>query len=573
MAQSSETPYVQPSVGGVDGVGRKVFFIGILAVFLLINVIVLYSLHFTSAGVPASASNVKVSSDALKSAGSLDNKAVSFADDGSIVVGAGTTGYLDAVTFPAEEVSYITLAPIATNASSTAILTYYLKNKTTSVITTVTVNADKTTTVNSKSSTAANVQVRGIATLSNTQAVFLQSTSMGSTSLVPGTIANGAVSYDADKAVQIATGSVSNTLTALSATTFAATTFQPYSENSTYYQVIQAGSVAADGAISVVSPLKIGTGNSKLQSVTNSAPQPVPAIPNGFIVTWFATSSDPNATSASGLCVLLANINGTEVGKIQETCNTQFQPQYFVSSTTVSKSVVALSFYDAKNNNALTLLMVEVNPFTKNIFFRGSYVLTGVAGPFDFGSYYSFYPTPNVQAISPSKLAVAFLNPNNQGRPTTQVFQVSDALNLAPISPLMRLSNGDFTLAGTQATKTSASVSLSIVPTSSSSYLAAYSGSLAGVSHKRVSLVEFKGKPIGVGSGSDELVMSGVVSVGDGYVAGKEYFATTQGNILAATATDEGADYYFVGNTTIVSKDSRVGVAVSSKKLYLSGNL
>ncbi|KDO23570.1 hypothetical protein SPRG_22264 [Saprolegnia parasitica CBS 223.65] len=185
MAHPSETPYVQPSSGIADGIARKVMLFGILAIFLLINVIVLYALHFTSAGVPASASNVKVSSDAFK-VGAIDKKVVSFGDDGSIVVGAGTTGYLDAVAMPNDAINYITLAPIGANASSTAILAYYLKNKTTTVITTLTINDDKTTTVSTKQSTAANVQVRGIATLSNSQAVFLQSTAMGKTSLVPG---------------------------------------------------------------------------------------------------------------------------------------------------------------------------------------------------------------------------------------------------------------------------------------------------------------------------------------------------------------------------------------------------
>ncbi|KDO17669.1 hypothetical protein SPRG_16924 [Saprolegnia parasitica CBS 223.65] len=573
MAHPSETPYVQPSSGIADGIARKVMFFGILAIFLLINVIVLYALHFTSAGVPASASNVKVSSDAFK-VGSIDKKVVSFGDDGSIVVGAGTTGYLDAVAMPNDAINYITLAPIGANASSTAILAYYLKNKTTTVITTLTINDDKTTTVSTKQSTAANVQVRGIATLSNSQAVFLQSTAMGKTSLVPGSIASGAVTYHDTKAVEIASGSVSNTLAALSPTTFAATTYQPYSENSTYFQEIQAGSISADGVITMAKPLAIGTGNSALQSVTNSGPEPIAALPNSFIVTWFASSKDPNATTAkSGLCVLFANINGTEVSKIKETCNTQYQPEYFVDSTTISDSVVALSFYDANNNNALTLVMVEINAFTKKIFFRGAYVLAGVGGAFDFGSYFGFYPTPFIQALSPTKLSVLFLNPTNRGRPTTQIFQITDALTLTPISPLLRLSNGDFTLAGALPKATSGVVALAALPLGGNSYLAAYSGDLASINHKRISIVEYKGKPIGVGSGSDNLVMSGVVDVGSNYVAGKAYYATTKGDILAATSTDADADYFFVGNTTIVSKDARVGVAVSSSKLYLSSSI
>ncbi|OQS07504.1 hypothetical protein THRCLA_00481 [Thraustotheca clavata] len=562
MALPSETPFVESSAN-LAGIPRKLVIYGVLIIFLLINVIVLYSLHFTAAGVPVSASNVKVSNVGSSKSGSIDNKVVSFADDGSIVVGAGTTAFLDAVAMPTDDVSYIMLAPTSANASTTAIFSYFLKNKTSSIITTLTVNDDKTTTVNSKVNTLAGVQVRGIATLTDKQVVFLQSTSMGIVSLVPGSISNGAVTLLTDKAVNIATNSVSNTLAALSATTFVGTTYDPYSSNSTYYQNIQAGTINSEGAITMYTSMPIGTGNNALQSVTSSAPEPVAAIPNGFVISWFTSSFDPNSTSTSGLCVTLGNINGTAVGKIKETCNKKYQPQYFVDSTTLSNNVVAFSFYDSNNNNALTIVTVEINTFTKSIYFRGSYVLSSVAGPFDFGSFYSFYPTPYVQALSSSRLSIFFLNPNNEGRPTTQIFQVTDSFELIPSSPLMRLSNGDFTLAGTLEKQTSGAVSLTILPVSKSSFLAAYSGSLADVNHKRVSLVEFKGKPIGIGSGSDGLVMSGVVKVGSNYVAGKEYYATTQGDILAATQTDNGAEYFFVGNTTIVSKDARVGVALA----------
>ena len=57
------------------------------------------------------------------------------------------------------------------------------------------------------------------------------------------------------------------------------------------------------------------------------------------------------------------------------------------------------------------------------------------------------------------------------------------------------------------------------------------------------------------------------------FTVGKTYFTTTKGDILAATSTDVGAEYFFLGNSTVVSKDSSVGVAVSKNTIYVSSAL
>ncbi|ETV99264.1 hypothetical protein H310_08005 [Aphanomyces invadans] len=568
MAHPSEVPYVQQDVA-VDAARTKRKFLVhlVLIVLLVINVIVLYVLHFND----SARSGVKVTADTFAANGDIASKVVSFTPAGAIRAGAGTTAYLDAAPLPADELAYMSLARSGVENSNTAILSYFLKNKTTSVLTTVTVGKDNSAKVAdvAKDNSLAGVQIRGIATLSNSQAVILQSTSLGVVHVLPVSIAaDKALAVQAAQKVQLANGSVSNTLGRISATQFAATTFETYVVNGSWYQNIHVGSVAADGAISVSAPLRFGVANNYdgSDSCTNSKPQAIAALPGAFVVTWF----NSNPVNKSGLCVLLAVTNATGVFQLGEVCNKNYQPAYFLDSTALSDNLIALSFYDKANNNALTIATVAVTSSSK-IVFRGDYVVQSVAGAFDFGTFYGWSPKPSVHLVSADRLALLFLNPNNYGRPTTQVFKVTDSFSLVPVTPLMRISNGDFTLVGQTAAPASGAVTLDIVPVSNSSFLAVYSGTLDKVQHKRVAVVEFLGAPVGVGSGSNGVVFGGEVKIANAdFTVGKEYFTTTKGDILAATASDVGAEYYFLGNTTVVSKDSRVGIAVSKDSIYVS---
>ncbi|RHY35426.1 hypothetical protein DYB32_000099 [Aphanomyces invadans] len=193
---------------------------------------------------------------------------------------------------------------------------------------------------------------------------------------------------------------------------------------------IHVGSVAADGAISVSAPLRFGVANNYdgSDSCTNSKPQAIAALPGAFVVTWF----NSNPVNKSGLCVLLAVTNATGVFQLGEVCNKNYQPAYFLDSTALSDNLIALSFYDKANNNALTIAMVAVTSSSK-IVFRGDYVVQSVAGAFDFGTFYGWSPKPSVHLFA-DRLALLFLNPNNYGRPTTQVFKVTDSFSLVPVS-------------------------------------------------------------------------------------------------------------------------------------------
>ncbi|KAH9185978.1 hypothetical protein AeNC1_012053 [Aphanomyces euteiches] len=565
MAHPSEAPYISDDITAHSATKRKFTIHLGLIVLLLINVIVLYVLHFAD-----NSSNVKVKSESFQANGEIDNKVVSFNADGSVRAGAGTTAYLDAATLPSDDLSYMTISPIGLSTSNTAIITYYVKSKKQAVVTTLAVAKDNSAKLADApaENIVANVQVRGVATLSNTQAVFIESTSLGVVNAVYGKISGGnSVSYVKDNRALIANASISNTIGRVSATQFATTSYEPYVENGTWWQNINVGTVSAEGAITLSSPLRFGVANDgNGNSCTNSKAQ---VVAGGFLVTYFGTSSG----NSTGLCVVYATPNGTAVSKITETCNKKYKPTYFVDSTTLADDLVAFTFYDAANNNALTIATVGVTS-QKALVFRSDYVIQGAAGAFDFGSYYSWSPTPYIEALGNNKLAILFLNPSNQGRPTTQVFKVTDSFGLVPSTPLMRLSNGDFSLAIKNPNATTASVTLDLLPVTNSSYAAVYSGALDTLQVKRVSVVESLGKPIGIGSSSQAIVMNGAAKVdGVDLTPGQAYYTTTKGEILAATSTDAGAEYYFVGNKTVVSQDSRVGVAVTKDKIYVTSSL
>jgi hypothetical protein len=232
--------------------------------------------------------------------------------------------------------------------------------------------------------------------------------------------------------------------------------------------------------------------------------------------------------------------------------------------------VIAFAFYDSNNNHALTLSTVEISSFDLSIYFRGSHVIQGASGPFDFGSYFDWYAKPNVQAIMRHSISILFLNPENGGRPTVQFFTVTDSFAFVPTSPLMCLSNGDFTLSGNLPLRTSGTVTLDLVPVSNTSVVGVYSGTLASLHHKRVALLENFGAPIGVGSGHNEIILNGVAAMSGNFVVGKQYYATTRGDMVLPTVMDPGANFVYVGNRTIVSKDSLIGFAVTSSSIYIS---
>ncbi|OQS01995.1 hypothetical protein THRCLA_05598 [Thraustotheca clavata] len=551
----------------LPSINRKFLVVFAIIVFVLLNGIALYLLHFLDR--PNNKSNtVTVSSASFTSAAAnTDKKAVSFYANGTLRVGAGTTAYLDAATLPSSNIHYIYTSPLSTSANAaTSILSYYFPTEDQSTITTMTVNADKTITIAAASSdnTVASKRIRGIATLSATQAVFLEVTSAGVVTVAPAAITSSSVSYLPSKRAAVATGSISNNIGMVSATSFVTVSYEPYSSTAAYYQFLTGGDVASDGTITLSTPLNFGDANSYLvtPSVATSFGNPVavPEITGGFMITWWSSTT----TSNKGICVYVGKYTSGALSKVVETCNSMYLPSTFVHATKVASGVYALAFYNGNNQNTLTIAMVQISSATSTVYFRGAYKYSDASGSFDFGSFYSWSPKPSLKMLSANRLAIAFFNPSSSGMPFTQVFQVTETFSLVPTTPLMRVSDGTFTLSGTSIA--SGTVTMDIIPASDESYVVGYAGVLGTVGVKRFSLIESWGKVAGLGSGSNGITMNGIATVDGSLTTGQMYFTTTGGNIVAATSTDPNANYFYAGANTIVSKDSRIGVAILNRR-------
>ncbi|OQR86485.1 hypothetical protein ACHHYP_10493 [Achlya hypogyna] len=579
---TAETPYVEskqvavevdPAVkAALPSISRK-FTITFLAIgFILCNALALYLLHFLNRD--KSYSDV-VSSSAF-SATSANQKPVSFSASGTLRVGAGTTAYLAAATLPTGNMLYVNTAPMGTSqaAFGTNIFSYYLTTEKQSVVTTMTVNSDKTVSIATAPAlnVIANYQVRGIATLSDKQAVFIEQSAAGITAVVTGSLTQSpaAVEYQPSQRAVVATASLDNKIGALSASTFVIASFEPYVAATSYSQFITGGSVAADGTITLTGPLVFGepnfySPNAASKFTTFGNPTAIRAVPGLFLLPWWSSVAVGN----KGLCLVLGSYSAAGVTQVSETCNAEYMPSAFLEVAALSSDTVAMAFNDAKNQNTLTIAIVQVATTTQMVYFRGAYTMgAAAAGNYDFGMFNEWTPKPSLKAISATRLAVAFLNPSASGKPYTQVFQITSSYLLVPVTPLMPLAVGDFTLAGTSAA--SSAVTLDLVQTSAESYVVVVAGVLGNVAPKQLALVEFFGDAVGIASGSDGLVLNGVASVSGTLTVGKAYYATTAGSIVAVTVTDPKAAYFLAGDSTLVTANARLGVAVSSSSIYVA---
>ncbi|KAF0685819.1 Aste57867_22341 [Aphanomyces stellatus] len=556
--------------------GLKVNALGGCFVFAFLQLIALWVLTFVY-HIPVNSVQLGGSAFGGNSGGSLKQKVVSFDLNGNLRAGAGTTAYLDAATPPSTTMEYIQVARMGVSQPSytTSILSYYVRSASQTIVTTVTTNtADKTISV--ATTDPANVlsnQVRGIATLSDSVSVLLEQSSSGGVFVTPAKTTATSVSLEPAQRTAVATGSYSNLIGAISSTQFAVTYFDAYNSSGPWYQHVVAGSVGTDGTITMLpTKLTFGDANSydtvtfASQSVTVGKPQGLSAFPGTFVQPWW--TDKPVATNA-GLCLVTAQVNATAVTKLTEACNPKYRPAYFVDSTAFSPTTFVLAFYDANNNHAFTLVLVEVS-LTK-VFFRSAYVLSA-NGNFNYGSFYSWYPTPSVTLVSPTRVAVAFLNGNSQGRAYVQTFTLTDAGTFKPLTALLRVGDASLTGPGDVTHPTSGSVTLGIVPVSAESIVVAVGGSLGSVTPKRLSLVEFYGPVAGIGAGSSGVVVNGAAKVGAAVTAGATYYTTTRGDVVSVTQTDPSADSFAVGSTLVVSADSRIGVAVDDASIYVPGH-
>ncbi|KAF0719842.1 Aste57867_762 [Aphanomyces stellatus] len=121
MANPSDVPYIQDVLDEVADrrtTKRRLFLHLVFIVFLLLNIIALYLLVFLT-----TSSTTKLSSFSSNSPTSINSKAVSFAADGSVRAGAGTSAYLDVAPMPSDSIGYFYVAPSGLADSNTVLAT------------------------------------------------------------------------------------------------------------------------------------------------------------------------------------------------------------------------------------------------------------------------------------------------------------------------------------------------------------------------------------------------------------------------------------------------------------------
>ncbi|OWZ19622.1 hypothetical protein PHMEG_0006092 [Phytophthora megakarya] len=601
---------------------------GGVSLFLLLNVIALYILHFADRGnngdsVTSTISTSTLSSANLKSASK--GQAVSYTSDGQLAAGAGTTAYLAAATLPSEDqyMAYIKFAPLGTSEASYAsnIVSYQTGTAPDikCLITVATTDAD-TKTVSFADVEDSNVfsksTVKGLTTLSDSLAIALTTVTASdgfstTTYVTPVKISDGSVSVQQDQTVEAYNTSSTTFMTRISDTSFALVFYESYLV-SPYYQQVLVGTVADDGSISFSDGLEFGNANG-VTFTQFGTPQSVFNTSDTVTVPWYveasSTSSNATATSAVGdvgLCLFTAKVADSNLTETVQVCDTSVSPTYYIDSAKISETVIALSYFDTANQYALTVSLVEFSTITGAPTFRSSYVIEESVGKIDFGSAFGFYPTPIVRTLTNDRLAVGFFNPASSGKPSIKVLSYSSApivrtltndrlavgffnpassgkpsikvlsyssdLSLTEASPVLPVSNADFSLASADP-NAAGSIVLDVVATETGA-LIGYSGLWAGIQNQRVALVESFGKPVGVvskvGSSDVDVALSGAVDVSSDLTKGNAYYASTEGTLYAASTTS--TDNYILANdnSVVISKDALVGVAISSKKLMIT---
>ncbi|KAH7476288.1 uncharacterized protein KRP23_6975 [Phytophthora ramorum] len=573
---------------------RQSLLFGGVSIFLLLNVIALYILHFVDRGSSGDSVTSTISASTLSSANAnsaTEGQAVSYTSDGQLTAGAGTTAYLSAASLPSEDqyVAYITFAPLGTSEKAYASNLMSFQTGTSpdvsGTVTVCTADADaKTVSIAdaANSNVFSGATVKGLATLSDSLAVAL-TTVTGSdgltvtTYVTPVQISDGGVAVQQDQTLEVYNMSSTTFMTRVSDTSFALVYYESYLE-SPYYQRVVVGTIADDGSISLSDSLEFGNANGATYTQFGT-PQSVFNSSDTVTVPWYveaSTASSNDTTSSAvgsvGLCLFTASLSDSTLTETVEACDTTVSPTYYVDSAKISETVIALSYFDTANNYALTVSLVEFSSITGSPTFRSSYVIDESVGQIDFGSAFGFYPTPIVRVLANDRLAVGFLNPANSGKPSIQVLSYSSDLSLTMESPVLPVANADFSLASADPNAVG-SIVLDVVGTETGAIIG-YAGLWAGAQNQRVALVESYGKPVGVVSnvdGSDlDVALSGTVDVSSSLVKGTTYYASTEGTLYAASTTS--TDNYILANdnSVVISKDALVGVAVSDKKLVVT---
>lgn len=586
------------SAGGM-GMGMKLL-VGVGALVLAgcaACVIALFVLHFQTSPSPTtrfSFSNFVATPNTSPAKGDV----VSLSSDSSLRNGAGTTAYLSTLTLTdATSYDYINMAPLGTSSSyyMTNLISYRRTTGTTveSVLSTFTYSSSgKTLSVNTINSTnvVSSLNMRGIATLSDTLAVVLTASTAYPyyySYMTPAMISGTSVTLLTAQRVNLTTYSSANFLGRLSSTAFVAAYYDQY-VSSGYSQRVKVGTVSSAGAITYSTNTPAFGPTNANQFYTNfGAPVAIPSLSNTFIIPYYSSTSNTTLmVNNTGLCVTMATYftSNTTVSDFSDgVCTTKFMPHLLMDSVMISDSVLAIAFYDNANNNALTVVTVSISSSSGEASIRTNYVFSDVMGDFEFGSAsYGFSPKPTLRVLSFDRLAVGFLNPSAAGKLSVKILHFSTStLTFKDMTPVLPIAASNFTLV--YSSGADKAVTLDMIPVSADGVATAYIGLRGTTAHQRFSLVESFGPPVGVirsynGKSKVEIAVSGkakVESMDGDMTIGSVYYATTMGDVVAAnmSSTSSSEYMYSADGSMLITTDSKIGIAVEKTKLFVATGL
>ncbi|KAG7399224.1 hypothetical protein PHYBOEH_009390 [Phytophthora boehmeriae] len=581
---------------------KKACILGLVGfIFVLLNLAALWALHFADRPVTKSSINKSVraatrftTSEFTSTVGTPTvGDAVSLNTNGVLRKGAGTTGYLNKLSVGAnlQGVSYINFAPLGTTKSfyTTNVMSYLRKtdSATESVVTTITYDPTGKTLTQGDIDTTNNVlagTVRGLATLSDTQmAVLVVGTTIA---VAPVTLdATGKVTVAKTKTKDVATSSIANFIGALSSSAFVVAFYDPYNASATSWsQRVKVGTLATDGTITLSASVAFGGQNDATTINNFGSPLALKALATtttaGFIIPYFDEVYSGSATP-KGLCVTSSIVSaGTPATFSTPVCNSAYRPGFLIESIALSSSAMAIAFHDKANNNALTVAVVTVNPTDSSLHFRSNYVFKEVNGDFDWykALYGGYSPTPRLRVLSGNRLVVSFLNPTLAGRLSVRVLGFSPStLAFHDLTPVLPVAPSTFTLAVMSATNTHDPITHDTIPVGDDGFVTAYVGNRDNTVHQNFAVVETFGNPLGVmqslSDDSTSVTMQGAAEV-SGLTAGKMHYAMTSGDVVAPDTTSTNSNspdfFYTSGDAVIITRDSRVGMAVDDDTLFVA---
>ncbi|KAE9122509.1 hypothetical protein PF010_g6713 [Phytophthora fragariae] len=590
-------------VTGCCSLGNKSFLLSVLGfVFVILNLAALWALHFADRPVNKgslrsatrfSTGELGATDGATPSVGDV----VSFNNDNILRVGAGTTAYLNLMTLAADvdNIPYVNFAPMGTSSAKyTNVMGYTTRQgtDTTSFLTTMTFSPDNRTMAAgaiSDANTLVADAIRGLATLSDTQMAVLTvwNTSDGYTSVktavTPATLDSsaGTVTLDKSKIANVTTGSATNFITPISSSSFVVAYYDTWSAS--YYQYVKIGVMAADGTITLSSAKSFGVANGAGLFTEFGAPVALKGLSStgaGFAIAYYTElnsySQDPNnlKTDAdlSGLCVTTAIFSSDALSNFTTPVCADYRPGHYPEIVALSDDAIAVIFYDTANNNALTVVIMALSS-DKTLSVSSSYVFPEVHG--DLSAYNPSFLSPHGRLLSGNRLAVSFLNPAMNGRLCVRVFSFSQyTLVLKERTPILPVGPSDFAWV-TTANKWP--VNHAMAPLGADGFVTGYVGRRNNVLQQNFAAFEAFGNPVGIvqsTSGDSVSVTTQGKADASGLTDGAVYYATTSGAVVAQNGTSMDPDFFYTADgTMLVTKDSRVGVAVDDDKLFISTTL